>query len=167
MPRANYKLSFCYFGPFQILKKIGAVAYRLQLPPSSSIHPVFHVPQIKRAVDIDTHVSTSLPRTYTQLQVRQQILQCRTVRHNNHTVPHVLVQWSSWLAFLSTLENETTLRQHFPAAPAWGQAGSVGRGNVMIKSVQDSEPNKGTSAGRGVRNCKPNKKFFAPDWRPK
>lgn len=33
--------------------------------------------------------------------------------------------------------------------------------NVMIKSAQDSEPDKGTSAGRGLRNRKPNKKFSA------
>ncbi len=41
--RANHKLSFIYFGPFQILDKVGKVVYCLQLPPDSSIHPVFHV----------------------------------------------------------------------------------------------------------------------------
>jgi ribosomal protein L21E len=46
MPRANQKLSFKYFGSFQILERVGSVAYRLQLPEHSSIHPVVHVFEI-------------------------------------------------------------------------------------------------------------------------
>ncbi|KAL8442273.1 hypothetical protein Emed_007349 [Eimeria media] len=32
-----------YIGPYRILERIGPAAYKLQLPPSMSIHPVFHV----------------------------------------------------------------------------------------------------------------------------
>ena len=38
------KLSPRFIGPFEILERIGIVAYRLALPPSmSSVHEVFHV----------------------------------------------------------------------------------------------------------------------------
>ena len=170
MPRANYKLSFRYFGPFQILEKIGTVAYRLHLPPSSSIHPVFHVSQLKHAVGIDTQVSSSLPPTSTQFQVLEQILQRRTVSHNNQVIPQVLVKWSYWPSSLSTWDNEASLRQSFPAALAWGQAGFDGRGNVMNDDAEDAvqpEADKEDGAGRPSRNHKPNMKYFGPVWRPK
>ncbi|MCO5574062.1 hypothetical protein L7F22_027839 [Adiantum nelumboides] len=37
------KLSPRYCGPFKILKKIRDVAYKLELPKSSRVHPVFHI----------------------------------------------------------------------------------------------------------------------------
>ena len=50
------KLEPRYCGPFEILAKLGLVAYQLALPPSIRVHNVFHVSILKRYVHDVSHV---------------------------------------------------------------------------------------------------------------
>ena len=51
------KLSPRFTGPFEILERVGPVAYRLALPPSmSGVHEVFHVSMLRRYTSDPAHV---------------------------------------------------------------------------------------------------------------
>ena len=51
------KLSPRFIGPFEILERIGTVAYRLVLPPSmSGVHEVFHVSMLRKYTPDPAHV---------------------------------------------------------------------------------------------------------------
>jgi len=178
-PRSSNKLAFHFFGPFMITEKIGPSAYRLQLPPDCLIHPVFHVSQLKKAIPSAAMVSSELPDISNQLQVPQEILDRRLRQHNDRVIPQVLVRWSYLPDTLSTWEDEESLQQQFPRAPAWGQAGSKGgrdvTGGTVTTTTDISEPNDGKTrdaspeepAGRNIevkRMKKPSNRVFGPDW---
>ena len=50
------KLSPRYHGPFEVLERIGLVAYRLAFPASTRAHNVFHVSFVKKYIHDPNHV---------------------------------------------------------------------------------------------------------------
>ena len=51
------KLSPLYIGPFEIVERIGSVAYRLNLPEElSRVHNVFHISMLRKYISDPSHV---------------------------------------------------------------------------------------------------------------
>jgi hypothetical protein len=128
--RSNQKLAYKFYGPYRVLARVGKVAYRLDLPETSRIHPVIHVSQLKRAIGPGEQVQQQLPVANPAFQVPFKILQRRVCRKGGANISQVLVQWTGMTEELATWEDAKALRQHFPAADAWGQASSQGGGIV-------------------------------------
>ena len=64
------KLSLRYIGPFEVLERVGEVAYRLALPPSlEGVHNVFHVSQLRRYIRDESHVLD-----YSELELQPDLL---------------------------------------------------------------------------------------------
>ena len=51
------KLALRYIGPFEVLERVGTVAYRLALPPSlSDVHELFHGSMLRKYTPDSAHV---------------------------------------------------------------------------------------------------------------
>ena len=102
------KLSPRFIGPFEILERIGTVAYRLALPPSmSGIHEVFHISMHWKYTPDPAHVvdwgqiEVDTDETFEEgpmfiLDSRDQVLRRKTVRLMRVLWRHYVVEESTW-----------------------------------------------------------------------
>jgi len=95
-PRANHKLSFRYFGPYEVESKIDVVAYKLKLPPTSAVHPVFHVSLLKKVVGIPPPNVSTLPPDNSTMQEPECVLDTRFKTKGRRAISQVLVKWKGW-----------------------------------------------------------------------
>ncbi|KAL6145956.1 hypothetical protein ACLB2K_056639 [Fragaria x ananassa] len=113
------KLSPRYIGPYEILERVGTVAYRLELPSElSKIHNVFHVSMLRKYIVDLSHVLQEQPinlkkyLTYEEEPV--QILDQKEQVLRNKTIPLVKVLWRSHQIEEATWEPEEQMRQQYP-----------------------------------------------------
>ncbi|XP_042456733.1 uncharacterized protein LOC122041189 [Zingiber officinale] len=113
------KLAPRYIGPFQILERIGEVAYRLALPPSlTGMHDVFHVSMLTRYVPHPSHILTDVSVvlqpdiSYEEIPVR--ILNRKERRLRNKVIRLVKVGWRHHADEEATWELENKMRASYP-----------------------------------------------------
>ena len=108
-----------FIGPFEILKRVGTVAYQLALPPSMlGVHEVFHVSMLQRYTPDPAHVvdwgeievdtdGTIEEGLMCIMDSRDQVLRRKTMRL-------VRVLWQHRGVEESTLERENMMRATYP-----------------------------------------------------
>ncbi|KAL0536617.1 hypothetical protein IC582_025574 [Cucumis melo] len=113
------KLSPRFVGPFEILERIGPVAYRLALPPSlSTVHDVFHVSMLRKYVPDPSHVVDYEPLeidenlSYVEQPVEMLAREVKTLR--NKEIPLVKVLWRNHRVEEDTWEREDDMRSRYP-----------------------------------------------------
>ena len=112
--RRNAKLAPRYYGPFRILQRIGQVAYKLELPSNSRIHPVFHVSLLKEKLGTKVFAQPQLTITMgdqDELLVRPQAVLDQRTRRNRI---EVLVHWQGLPTSDATWEDLTAMKLQFP-----------------------------------------------------
>jgi hypothetical protein len=94
------KIKSRFYGPYCILRRIGEVAYELELPECSNIHNMFHVSCLNKAVGKHITTSTDFPPLDEEgklVLVPKVILEVRECRLRNHTIKEYLVKWKELL----------------------------------------------------------------------
>ena len=94
------KLSPCFVGPFEVLGRVGTLAYKVALTPSlSKIHNVFRVSTLRKYIYDPSHVVELEPiqisedLTYEEVHIQIVDVMDKVLRHV--VVKLVKVQWSN------------------------------------------------------------------------
>lgn len=121
------KLTARYYGPFEILARVGLVAYKLKLPDTSKLHPVFHVSQLRRAIG-NVQSSSSIPE---QLVKPAELLQVCRIGQGQVGRLEVLIKWQGLQDFEATWEDAAPIEAGFPDFHLEDKVSVWGRDNVI------------------------------------
>lgn len=123
------KLAPCFYGPFQVLECIGAVAYRLQLPANARMHDVFHVALLKK---FEGQAPASVPALPPLVHGRVLPTPEKVVRaRHNRSVWELLVRWVGRAAADSTWES---LEDFVNLYPDWQLEDTLFLGEEMLST---------------------------------
>ena len=114
------KLSPRYIGPFEILRRIGTLAYELVLPPQlSHIHNVFYVLILRKYVSDSQYVidfqTLEVKEDVSYEEISTSILERKEKILKNRSIPLVKVQWQRHSSEKVTWELEEDMRRLYPS----------------------------------------------------
>ncbi|XP_050890468.1 uncharacterized protein LOC127095884 [Lathyrus oleraceus] len=112
--RPSQKLAKRYYGPFRIRRRIGPVAYELELPVSSRIHPVFHVSLLKLCHGQPVTQVSPLPDPVAFPP--QELTPIAVLAHKplHGEIKEVLIQWDGIPISEATWEQKSLFQAKYP-----------------------------------------------------
>jgi len=114
------KLNPRYVGPFEILERVGPIAYRLALPPSlARVHDVFHVSMLREYISDPSHVikyeSLQLQEDLTYEEIPVKLLDRKVQELRTKSIPLVKVLWRNHEIEEASWELEDDIRKKYPS----------------------------------------------------
>lgn len=94
--RAHQKLASRFYGPYQIAKCVGSVAYKLILPERVQVHPIFHVSLLKKVIGDHVSASSNLPPSNEDgvIEIESEvIMDTRWIKKGPKFVEKSLIKW--------------------------------------------------------------------------
>jgi hypothetical protein len=107
------KLKPQFYGPYRISRRVGEVAYELELPEGCKIHNVFHVSCLKKAVGQHVVISTELPPLDEEGQlilILEEVLETKERKLRNKSIKEYLIKWKNLPIEDTTWEGEEILQ---------------------------------------------------------
>ena len=98
-----------------MFQKIGTMAYKLELPTSSRVHPVFHVSCLKKVIGENLPVQTILPELDEEGKIilePEAVTETRTRQLWNRSILEYLIKWKNLPTEYSTWEDENFIQKH-------------------------------------------------------
>ena len=109
------KLSPRFIRPYEVIEKVGPVAYRLALPPElEKIHSVFHVSMLSDPSHVVSSETIELRSDLTYEEEPVEILAREVKELRNKKIPLVKVLWRNHKTEEATWESEETMRHQYP-----------------------------------------------------
>jgi transposase InsO family protein len=123
------KLGPKFYGPYQVLRRIGNVSYQLQLPPRAKIHDVFHVSLLKKFEGPPPAAVVPLPDILHGriVPTPNKVTKARL----NRGVWEVLVHWVGRPATDASWEQLDDFKRQFPAVQLADELFVEEGGNVI------------------------------------
>lgn len=105
--RLYEKLAAKFYGPFEVLQCIGMVAYCLQLPDTSKIHPVLHFAAKKSycAITFTCHHPWSNMTELDLVSVPEIVVDVRQVQQGSVLQMEILIKCQGLPVFLASWED--------------------------------------------------------------
>ena len=96
--KKDNKLSPKCYDPYKVLQNSGTMAYKLELPASSRVHPIFNVSCLKKVIGENIPVQKIFPELDKEGKIILEpkvVTETRTRQLRNRSISEYLIKWKN------------------------------------------------------------------------
>ncbi|WMV24394.1 hypothetical protein MTR67_017779 [Solanum verrucosum] len=132
------KLSPRYFGPYKISKRIGNIAYELELPQKlADAHLVFHISMLKKCMSAPSLIipteNIGIKDNLSYVEIHIEILDHQVSKLRTKEVASIMVLWRIKFVEKTTWEAEEDMKKRYPYLFHFGKIPE--QGNDFCKTL--------------------------------